>query len=101
MKRLIQVINRLFAEKAPETRMSTGDVRTVARLYMEARGGRLEEPVYLSVSAEGRSKRLVWLVRDNADNFGGNVYLRIDDATGEVLDYRVPGSASQEHEDNG
>jgi len=95
MKRLIQAINRLFAEKAPETRMKTEDVLTVARLYLEARGGRLEVPVYLSVSAEKKAKRLVWLVRDNADYFGGNAYLRIDDETGEVLDYRVPGSTKQ------
>jgi hypothetical protein len=67
MKRLIRAINRLFTEKAPKTRMKAEDVLTVARLYMQARAGQLEEPVYLSMSAEGRTKRLVWLVRDNAD----------------------------------
>jgi len=95
MKRLIQAINRLYAQKAPETRMKAEDVLAVARSYMEARGGRLKEPVYVSVSTEGRVKRLVWLVRDNGDFFGGNAYLRIDDETGEVLDYNVPGSIKQ------
>ena len=95
MNSLIQAINRLFAEKSPETRMKTEDVLAVARLYMEARGGRLEEPVYLSVSAEERDKRLVWFVRDNADQLGGNAHLRIDDETGVVLDYKVPGSTGQ------
>jgi hypothetical protein len=34
-------------------------------------------------------------VRDNADYFGGNAYLRIDDEAGEILDYRVPESTKQ------
>ena len=92
MKRLLQAINRLFAEKTPETRMKTEDVLIAARSYMEARGGRLEEPVYLSVSVEGKDKHLVWLVRDNADQRHGNAYLRIDDSTGSIVDYTVPGS---------
>ncbi len=94
MKRLVQAIHRLFAKRTqPTPRMNSVDVLTAARAYMEARGGRLEEPVYLSVSEEGKDKRLLWLVRDNGNQRDGNAYLRIDDATGLVVDYTVPGSA--------
>jgi hypothetical protein len=64
----------------------------VARAYLEGSGSQLRDPVYVSVSVEGRPKNVTWLVRDNADQRGGNGYLRIDDATGAVVEYTVPGA---------
>ncbi len=94
MKRLIQAINRLFAEKPPRAHLRTDDVVGIARACMEAKAGQLKEPVRLSLSGEGN--RLVWLVRDNAGKRGGDAYLRIDDTTGAVVGYTVPGATQAE-----
>jgi hypothetical protein len=88
----LRALRRLLVPEAPTSRMKAEEVLAVARAYLEARGGCLEEPVYVSVSPAGKDKRLVWLVRDNADQRGGNAYLRVDDTTGQVLEYTVPGS---------
>jgi len=92
MTSFLASLRRLFLPKAPETRMNASEVLAAARSYLENLGSELREPVYVSVSLEGRPKRLVWFVRDNGDQRGGNAYLYIDDATGAVVKFTVPGS---------
>lgn len=92
MNRFFAGLRAIFVRKTPATCMKADAVLATARAYLEARGGQLQEPVYVSFSEEGQPKRLVWLVRDNADQRGGNAYLRIDDKTGAVVEYSVPGS---------
>jgi len=92
MKRFLAAIGHLLSPPDPKTRMSASEALAVARAYLESIGDELREPIYVSFSVEGRPKTVTWLVRDNAAQRGGNVYIRIDDATGSVLEYNVPGA---------
>jgi hypothetical protein len=93
MNRLLRVLYSLFPnEKPPDTRMKPEEVVAAARAYLEGRGGYCREPIYVSVSPEGKEKRLVWFVRENGYAFDNSAYLNIDDATGEVIKFWVPGA---------
>ena len=64
---------------------------------MEHLGGTLEDPVYVNFSPDGPDKRLVWTLRDRGHQRGGNIHMRIDDETGEVIEYNVPGASKTSH----
>jgi hypothetical protein len=93
MKRLVQAINRLYSAGKRNPARTPEQVLATARSYMTQLGGALEDPVYVNVSPEGSEKRLVWTLRDRGQQRGGNIHLRIDDETGEVIEYNVPGAS--------
>ena len=67
-------------------RLTRTEAIEIARKAAETAGWTWEEPVHThnerSFFPVGRP---TWLVISNAGSFGGNVFVRIDDKTGEVL----------------
>lgn len=96
MKRLLSVLKRLAGiEDPPPTRLTREEaIELVGAAAAERIGPGWDEPmgaeaIGAGAMLEGETRRVVWTVMTNASARGGNVRVKIDDATGEIIEFRV------------
>lgn len=90
MNRLYTVLRRLAGiEDPPPTRLTREEAIELARAAADRAGLGLDEPIGAGAMREGKARRIVWGIIDNADKLGGHVRVRIDDATGEIIEIQV------------
>ena len=91
MNRFVNRLYRLVQDLAgiedpPQTRLSREEAIELARAAAERAGLDLNEPIGAGARREGKARRVVWGVISNADVIDGHVIVKIDDATGEVIE---------------
>lgn len=96
MNRLYSLLRRLAGiEDPPATRLTREEAIELARAAAtEGIGPGWDEPmgaeaIGAGAMREGNTRRIVWTVMTNASARGGHVRVKIDDATGEVVELRV------------
>ncbi len=103
MNRFVNRLYRLVQDLAgiedpPQTRLSREEAIELARAAAERAGLDLDEPIveragvdlHAPINAEavreGEARRVVWVVVSNADLLHGQIHVKIDDATGDVIE---------------
>jgi hypothetical protein len=83
--RTMRILKKLLGLDAPPRNLTEEQVLDIARRTVSAEGWPWREPVIVGFNAPFFRRHGQWEVFTNAHYMGGNVIIRIDDVTGEVV----------------